>query len=101
MKSADGKPYRSTRSAALEPTAASPHPRFDRFAITNRGALATVGAPVAWRSDCCHCDDGRLIDVSTNQEGPDDTGHLVGQCDADEASWPASEQRLHPSTLAR
>jgi hypothetical protein len=45
MKSADEKPYRSTRLVALEPTAASPHPRFDRFAITFRLALATVGAP--------------------------------------------------------
>jgi hypothetical protein len=29
MKSADEKPYRSTRFVTLEPTAASPHPRFN------------------------------------------------------------------------
>src|SRR5690348_10758640 len=97
MKSADEKPYRSTRFVTLEPTAASPHPRFDRFVITFSRALATSNAPVpSWRSGRCHRGSRRPIDVSPDQHGPDDTCHLVGQRDADQAGWTASEQSLYP-----
>src|SRR5215831_16999623 len=102
MKSADEKPYRSTRFVTLEPTAASPHPRFDRFAITFSRALATCDAPVPpWRSGRCHSDSRRPIDISSDQQSPDDTCHLVGQRDADQTCWVANEQSLYPFALAR